>query len=63
MNIINTIAEVFKVSLEEFNSMLLFIRSEKRKTFRPSMLVIEAGIAADTEADTGNSSFPENGQR
>ena len=42
MNIINTIAEVFRISLEEFNSMLLFVRSEKKEDFSdPSMLVID----------------------
>ncbi len=53
MNIINTIAEVFRISLEEFNSMLLFIRAEKKASFSdPSMLVIETGSTADTEADS-----------
>jgi ABC-type multidrug transport system ATPase subunit len=52
MNIINTIAEVFRISLEEFNSMLLFIRSEKKEDFSdPSMLVVDVGSAPDTEAD------------
>ncbi len=52
MNIINTIAEVFKVSLEEFNSMLLFIRAEKRESFSDSsMLVMDTGSVAETETD------------
>ena len=50
MNIINTIAEVFKVSLEEFNSILFFIRAEEKESFAgPSMLVIDAGTSSDTE--------------
>ncbi len=50
MNIINTIAEVFKVSLEEFNSILFFIRTEEKESFSgPSMLVINASTSADTE--------------
>jgi ABC-type multidrug transport system ATPase subunit len=53
MNIINTIAEVFRVSMEEFNSMLLFIRAEKKESFSdPSMLVMEAGSTVETEADS-----------
>ncbi|MGB8358058.1 MAG: ATP-binding cassette domain-containing protein [Bacteroidales bacterium] len=50
MNIINTIAEVFKVSLEEFNSILFFIRTEDRKNFSgPSMIVLNTGVPVETE--------------
>ncbi len=50
MNIINTIAEVFKVSLEEFNSILFFIRTEDRKSFSgPSMIVLNTGTPVETE--------------
>ena len=41
MNIINTIAEVFRVSQAEFNNIMLFVRAEKPEDFNdPSMLVM-----------------------
>jgi ABC transport system ATP-binding/permease protein len=53
MNIINTIVEVFKVPLEEFNNILLFIRSKERESFSgPSMLVINPGASTDTVEET-----------
>ncbi len=52
MNIINTIAEVFRVSQEEFNIILQFIRAEDRENFSdPSMLVISNGNAVDSPED------------
>ena len=33
MNIINTIAEVFKISQDEFGSIMLFVKSEKKEDF------------------------------
>lgn len=48
MNIINTIAEVFRVSLEEFNSIRLFVEAEHKEEFNNrSMLVINTGGQAD----------------
>jgi ABC transport system ATP-binding/permease protein len=44
MNIINTIAEVFRISREEFGSIMQFVREEDREGFNDrSMLVIETG--------------------
>ncbi|HCM60438.1 MAG TPA: ABC transporter [Bacteroidales bacterium] len=52
MNIINTIAEVFRVSQDEFGSMMRFVREEERSGFNHrSMVVIE------TEKDLTCKSF------
>ena len=50
MNIINTIAEVFRVSREEFGSMMQFVREEERSALTDrSMLVIETGTSSDKD--------------
>lgn len=47
MNIINTIAEVFGVSQEEFNSIWSFTSEEEREKFSdPATLITDAGSAA-----------------
>jgi ABC-type multidrug transport system ATPase subunit len=53
MNIINTIAEVFRISQSEFNNIMLFVKAENVEDFNdPSMLVITAGSeTADAEAE------------
>lgn len=53
MDIINTIAEVFKISQDEFISMMIFVREEQREDFTGSqMLVLSTGssIGADQAA-------------
>ncbi len=56
MNIINTIAEVFRVSREEFTGMMQFVREEERDGFTDrSMLVIETAPASGK--DMKDSSF------
>ena len=56
MNIINTIAEVFRVSREEFGNMMQFVREEDRSGFADrSMLLIETGTSS--EKDQACSSF------
>ncbi|MCU0377305.1 MAG: ATP-binding cassette domain-containing protein [Bacteroidales bacterium] len=53
MNIINTIAEVFRVSQEEFNSIWLFVREEEKDKFGdPAVKLI-----SDGSNSTGNSFF------
>ncbi|MDF1559784.1 MAG: TerB family tellurite resistance protein [Bacteroidales bacterium] len=50
MNIINTIAEVFKVSQEEFTVISQFVREEQPEAFGdPSMLVINTCHSSDME--------------
>jgi len=50
MNIINTIAEVFKISQQEFTDISLFVREEQAEAFSdPSMLVVSTGHLSDTE--------------
>ncbi len=50
MNIINTIAEVFGISQQEFNSIMRFVKEEERGAFTdPSMLVICAGTPSCDE--------------
>lgn len=52
MNIINTIAGVFRISKEEFNSILLFVREINKNAFTdPSMVVITTPASSD---DDGN---------
>jgi ABC-type multidrug transport system ATPase subunit len=52
MNIINTIAEVFKISQDEFGSIMLFVKSENKEDFSdPSMLVISTDISSDRHDD------------
>ena len=47
MNIINTIAEVFRISSSEFNSIMQFVREDDRAGFTdPSMIIIDTGSAA-----------------
>ena len=56
MNIINTIAEVFRISTAEFNSIMQFVREDDRAGLKDqSMIVIETGYA--TENVTGAGSF------
>jgi len=56
MNIINTIAEVFKISHDEFNSIMQFVREENREGFTGStMLVISTG--SPTLADQTKEAF------
>ncbi|MCU0459501.1 MAG: ATP-binding cassette domain-containing protein [Bacteroidales bacterium] len=51
MNIINTIAEVFRISGEEFRSIMQFVMEEERGRFNnPLMVVIETGPKADDTA-------------
>jgi len=55
MNIINTIAEVFRVSSEEFGSIMQFVRAEERNGFNDrAMLVIETGVAAEKNQTCSN---------
>jgi ABC-type lipoprotein export system ATPase subunit len=50
MNIINTIAEVFKISREEFTAISLFVRKNQPEAFNdPSMLVVNTGHPSETE--------------
>jgi ABC-type multidrug transport system ATPase subunit len=50
MNIINTIAEVFKISREEFTAISLFVRENQPESFSdPSMLVVSTGHPSETE--------------
>ncbi len=54
MNIITTIAEVFRISQQEFNSIMRFVKEEERDAFTdPSMLVICAGATAGGEHASG----------
>jgi ABC-type multidrug transport system ATPase subunit len=47
MNIVNTIAEVFRISQAEFNSIMLFVRVETKEGFAdPSMLVVSADTSS-----------------
>jgi ABC-type multidrug transport system ATPase subunit/ABC-type multidrug transport system permease subunit len=55
MNIINTIAEVFKISQEEFNSIMHFVREEQSESFDdPSMIVISTGLPSGAEMADGS---------
>lgn len=55
MNIINTIAEVFGISREEFDSIMLFAREENREAFSdPSMLVVETGAPEESDRACGS---------
>ncbi len=48
MNIINTIAEVFKISHDEFISMMKFVMEEERSGFNdPAMLLVSTGTLTD----------------
>lgn len=54
MNIINTIAEVFRISGEEFRSIMQFVMEEERDGFNnPLMVVIDTGPEADVTAKSG----------
>ncbi|MCK7537459.1 MAG: ATP-binding cassette domain-containing protein [Marinilabiliales bacterium] len=54
MNIINTIAEVFKISQQEFNSIMHFVREEQRESFTDaSMIVISTGSLTGTDQTKG----------
>ncbi len=54
MNIINTIAEVFRISREEFNSIMHFVREEQREAFDDtSMIVISTGSLSGAEQAEG----------
>jgi ABC-type multidrug transport system ATPase subunit len=53
MNILTTIAEVFKILPEEFNSIMLFVREEQKDNFSdPSMFVISTGSQTDAEDES-----------
>ena len=53
MNIVNTIAEVFRVSQDEFNLIMAFVSCEERKCFdSPSMLVINNEIVSSDDTYT-----------
>ncbi len=55
MNIINTIAEVFKISQQEFNSIMQFVREEQRESFTDaSMIVISTGSLTGTDQTKGH---------
>ena len=55
MNIINTIAGVFRISKEEFNSILLFVRESSKNAFTDSsMVVITTGVPASSDDDGNN---------
>jgi ABC-type multidrug transport system ATPase subunit len=55
MNIINTIAEVFRISKAEFSSIMQFVREEDCAGFTdPSMTVIDTGSPADSPASSGH---------
>ena len=57
MNIINTIAEVFRVSQEEFQSIWLFTREEEKDKFNdPAIMLISAAVS-DESYDTANGFF------
>ncbi len=52
MNIINTIAEVFKISSQEFTAISRFVREERPEAFSdPSMLVVSTGNETETEGE------------
>jgi ABC-type multidrug transport system ATPase subunit len=54
MNIINTVAEVFRISQEEFNSIMLFVREEQRENFTgTTMLVLSTGSPTGIEQSEG----------
>ncbi|NLE35784.1 MAG: ATP-binding cassette domain-containing protein, partial [Bacteroidales bacterium] len=53
MNIINTIAEVFKISHDEFTSMMKFVMEEERSGFNdPAMLLVNTGPPAYSGPET-----------
>ena len=55
MNIINTIAEVFKISQEEFSSIMLFVREEQKDNFTASsMIVITTGNPSGSDQTAGH---------
>jgi ABC-type multidrug transport system ATPase subunit len=55
MNIINTIAEVFGISREEFGSIMQFVREENREGFSdPAMIVIDTGTSGESEGTCGS---------
>ncbi len=55
MNIINTIAEVFKISQEEFSSIMLFVREEQMENFTDaSMIVINTGNPSGSDQTAGH---------
>ena len=55
MNIINTIAEVFRISTAEFRSIMQFVREEDPAGFtEPSMTVLNTGSPADSSEYTGH---------
>ncbi len=54
MNIINTIAEVFRISQEEFDSIMQFVREEQSESFTdPSMIVVSTGLPSGAEMTEG----------
>ncbi|MCI0523352.1 MAG: ATP-binding cassette domain-containing protein [Bacteroidales bacterium] len=57
MNIINTIAEVFRVSQEEFNSIWLFAREEEEDKFNDTAIKLIGAGSTEGGPDSGNSFF------
>ncbi len=56
MNIVNTIAEVFKVTLEEFNTIKTFISEEEKGQFsNPAFQIVDT--AGSDDKDEGKQSF------
>lgn len=51
MNIINTIAEVFRVSREEFESIWMFIREERAENFKDRSMLVVRPSSGDPVAD------------
>jgi len=55
MNIINTIAEVFRISTSEFNSIMQFVMEDDRAGFTDrSMIVMNTGSGIYNEPGTGS---------
>ncbi len=55
MNIINTIAEVFRISTSEFNSIMQFVREDDRAGFTDaSMIIRDTGNLTDGEPCSGS---------
>jgi len=54
MNIINTIAEVFRISQQEFNSIMQFVMEEEREAFTdPSMRIVSSCNSSGEESESG----------
>jgi len=57
MNIINTIAEVFRVSQEEFQSIWLFTREEEKDKFNDLAIILISAGGSDESYDAGSGFF------